>query len=151
MFNFYLEIPLVSIRTSLMNQFYERLCFTYIRWHIRIWKWYWELDWGKSRREIEDKRSWTNPVDVIIRAFIHHLPMKTSKLNFLEAMKSLDIEFSTERQKLEKAISALKYVVSESDLEEAQTAAKQALEEIRGGCETNKTEKGKGGEGVGLD
>jgi len=57
MFRFSLEIPGISIRTEMMCQSYERLVYTYIRWFIRIFKWHWELDWGRTRVEESYKRN----------------------------------------------------------------------------------------------
>ena len=51
MFRFHLEIPLICIHTELMTYCVERDCYNYIRWFFKIWKWRFELDWGKTREE----------------------------------------------------------------------------------------------------
>jgi hypothetical protein len=51
MFRFELEIPLVSIRTEIMCQHYEIRTRSYIAWYIRVWRWRWELFWGKAKEE----------------------------------------------------------------------------------------------------
>lgn len=50
----------------------------------------------QGRLPIQDKQ-----IDIIIKAFIHHLPTEVSKLNFLGAMESLDLSITT--KDLEKA------------------------------------------------
>ena len=57
MFYFTLAIPFISIHTETMRQCYEKDSYTYIAWHIQIWKWHWTLYWGKSRQEEYDSKT----------------------------------------------------------------------------------------------
>lgn len=57
MLNFYLKVPLIEIRTSLMSKEDFRMIYTYIAWHFRVWKWEWTLHWGETRLEKENKKN----------------------------------------------------------------------------------------------
>lgn len=51
MFRLELTIPFLSVRTEMMCRAVEMNVYRYIAWHIRVWKYKFILDWGKSREE----------------------------------------------------------------------------------------------------
>lgn len=40
----YLEIPFISIRSSIMSEAYERMSYDYVRFDITVWKWTFGFD-----------------------------------------------------------------------------------------------------------
>lgn len=42
-FEFYLQIPLLTIQTRLFKEVYERMTYDICRLRIKVWKWSWEF------------------------------------------------------------------------------------------------------------
>lgn len=53
MLRFYLEIPFIKISTEIMCRSDKKCEYTYIAWLFEIYKWRFQLNWGKSRKEME--------------------------------------------------------------------------------------------------
>jgi hypothetical protein len=47
MFKFELKLPFIHIYTELLNKNDYHRRYNYVIWHIQIYKWYCQLEWGK--------------------------------------------------------------------------------------------------------
>lgn len=56
LFNLWIELPFISIRTELMGQRIEQMTREYIAIQIRVWKWHGTFELYDATRRIEDRR-----------------------------------------------------------------------------------------------
>ena len=55
LFHFYLELPLICIKSCLMHHIWNNRSFSYIAFEVKIWKWRFEIDLYEDMRRAQMK------------------------------------------------------------------------------------------------